>query len=684
MTNLRPSGRTGIPVYPEVRRRARLERSRRVCLAALAALLSLALPARAGVPDWLRAVAQEPLPPYPADTQAVVLLDEQITTVKDSGEIKFIARRAIKILRPQGRDYGTVRVYFDNDTRITYLKAWSLPAGQREFEVKEKDAVEVSPFAGVLFSDNRVKVLEIPAAEPGNIIGYEYEQRARPFVLSDNWWFARPIPTHRARYILELPRGWEFDTYWLHHADVEPQPAGENRWLWELKDLEGVEDEPEMPDWRAVAGRMELSFHPTREELRGKSHNSWDDVARWAEDLARPQRQPSPEMQQKVRELTADAATPFDKIKALAAFAQRDVRYVAIEIGIGGWKPHAAPQVFSTRYGDCKDKATLLSTMLREIGVDSYYVLAQTNRGVIAPAAPSVFNFNHAIVALRVPDGTDTTNLYAVSDHPRLGPLLYFDPTDELTPLGYLPAYLQANHGLLVTDVGGDLVPLPLLPPATNRLLRQAKLTLSPTGDLTGTVTEIRWGQPARRMRSWLLAAPASERRKVLESILSNFLGGFVLQDPTVENLEEYDKNLVVHYRFTANKYAKVVGNLLLLRPRVLGQKSSGLLEEKKERKYPVQFDAASLDTDLIEIALPAGYRVDELPPPVDLSTDFADYRSHAALEGSTLRYQREYSIKQVEVPVARLTELKLFFRQVAADERNQAVLQQSALPPAP
>src|SRR5206468_12881899 len=103
----------------------------------------------------------------------------------------------------------------------------------------------------------------------------------------------------------------------------------------------------------------------------------------WYARLCAARRAPTPALQAKVRELTASASSTIDKMRALALFAQRDVRYVAIEIGIGGYQPHAAGEVFANRYGDCKDKVTALSAMLREIGVESYYVIVSTYRGVV-------------------------------------------------------------------------------------------------------------------------------------------------------------------------------------------------------------------------------------------------------------------------------------------------------------
>jgi hypothetical protein len=631
------------------------------------------VPAAAGTPEWLRGLAKASLPAYPAETEAVMLLDEQITTVKDNGEITTLYRGAYKILRPQGEGYGTVVVHYDNETRLTFLKAWSIPASGAEYEVKEKDAVEVGVSASELYSDSKRKVLKIPGSTVGAVVGYEYEQRDRPYVYQDRWWFQSSVPVKRARYVLRLPPGWEHEVFWANHPPKEPQGGG-GQWTWELEDLPAIEYEESMPNWRAIAGRMAINFFPPKAELKSRALSSWSDVGQWYGKLIADRRASSPEIKQKVGELTAAAGDPLAKIRALAAFAQKEIRYVAIEIGIGGFQPHYARDIFAGRYGDCKDKVTLLATMLKELGIESHYVLVHTERGVVAAAHPTAMTFNHVILGIRLPEDVETTTLYAVSEHPRLGKMLFFDPTDSITPLGHLPASLQASAGLMVTAEGGELVTLPLLAPALNRLLRVAKLQLTPAGTLVGEVQEVRGGYPATYRRAALMDLSVAERKKVLENYLANFLGGFALQNLEVENLENNDSNLVVRYKFVAQNYAKTVGDLLLVRPRIVGNKSSGVLEGKP-RKYPLEFDATSLESDVFEIALPSGYAVDELPPPVEVKTPFAEYKSTVEVNGNVLRYQRDYKVHDVRVPVESLDEMKKFYRHVAADERSSAVL---------
>ena len=353
---------------------------------------------------------------------------------------------------------------------------------------------------------------------------------------------------------------------------------------------------------------------------------------------------------------------------------QRNIRYVAIEIGIGGLRPHDAPDIFSNHYGDCKDKVTLLSTMLAEVGIQSYYILINVNRGVVVPDFPTVTEFDHVILAIQLPPDADAGGLFAIQTDPKLGRLLFFDPTDPYVPVGQLPSALQANDGLLVTNDGGQLVRLPLLPPTVNRLIRSAKLTLTPEGTLSGDVTEIRWGEPAAELRARLLSLPNAERRKATEDFLSDFLGGFTLLGYKVDGLDDSEANPVLSYRFSADGYAQQAGDLLLFRPRVLGSKEV-MRFDKKERQYPIEFPAATLQSDSVEIHLPSGYTLDGLPRPTTLDNGMASYKSKVELNGDTLHYTRSYEIKDVLVPKARLAELKNFYHQIAIDENTSAIL---------
>lgn len=647
---------------------------------ALAAILVWSAPpvfAADNVPDWLRAAAHETLPEYPKETVAVVLLDEQETWVKENGEIETRQRTAYKLLRPEARqEYSSVSVGFDNETKLSYFRAWTLTSNGKEMEVKEKDAVLSSPYSDELFSDVHFKRIAFPEAEPGNIVGYEFIRRERPFMFEDAWSFQSAIPTRRARFSLHMPVGWEFSDYWYNFKKQEPQSSANNLYVWEIENIPGIEIEPVMPDFRTIESRMDIKYFPRDASLRAKSAGTWNDIGLWYAGLTSSSRVPSPALQQKVAELTAGISDPLQKIRAITTYMQRQIRYVAIEVGIGGLQPHPAADVFKHQYGDCKDKATLLSTMLKQIGIESYYVLIDTDRGIVNPDFPSLRG-NHVILAIRLPDEIQDAKLYAVVNDPQLGRILFFDPTNEYVPLGYLPYYLQQNYGLVAAPNTAKLILLPLMAPATNRLMRTATLTLSPAGSLRGDVEELRWGSPAAERRETFMESKQADRAKVFERFLGTSLNNFTLTGASIGNLDNYDETLTLNYKFVATEYAKTSGDLLIVRPRVMGEKGSSILAGKP-RKYPIELTGTSLETDVFDITLPAGYVVDELPEAVRAECNYATYKSDFQVKDNVLHYSRTYEIKGIIVPTEKLPEVRDFFHQIAADEKSSAVLRRS------
>src|ERR1035441_1927281 len=142
-------------------------------------------------PQWMHALVGVTLPSYDEKTDAVLLYSETNVTVLSADRIRKHVREAYKILRPEGRERGTVGVDFSPNKKITSLHGWCIPAQGKDYEVKEKDAIDVSAPAegGYLIADTKYRVLRIPAPDPGNIVGYEYEVEEQPFWLQDTWDF---------------------------------------------------------------------------------------------------------------------------------------------------------------------------------------------------------------------------------------------------------------------------------------------------------------------------------------------------------------------------------------------------------------------------------------------------------------------------------------------------------------
>ena len=652
-----------------------------IVLGIVALLLACVPQAAAGgeAPQWMHALVHLPLPSYDEKIDAVLLYSEKNVTVVSVDKIRIHIRAAYKILRPNGREHGTVIVFLYSGRKVTSLHGWCIPAQGKDYEVKEKDSMEISPpmIAGIeLIDDVKAKVLHIPAPDPGNVIGYEYEVEEHPLVLQDSWHFQEKEPVMGGSYSVQLPPGWEYKASWLNYPSVVAEQTGNNQWHWGVSDVKAIRTESNMPPYGGVVGQMIISFFPPGGLSRTNGFVDWQGMGDWYWNLINSRLVSSAQIKQQVTVLTASRTTTLQKMQAIAEFVQHDIRYVGIELGIGGWQPHPAADVFGHRYGDCKDKAILVRSMLREIGIESYQVAINTERGSITPQTPAHQGFNHQITAIKLPDGLSEASLVAIMQHPNLGKLLFFDPTDELTPFGQIRGSLQANYGLLVAPTGGALVELPEQSPVMNSIQRIAKLTLDATGTLRGDVKEVRLGDRGWSER-WRLRTVTkdTDRIKPIESLLAGSLSSFHITQASVINQQHTDQPFGFNYSFESENYAKNAGDLLLVRPRVLGVKSLGLLETKEPRRFAIEFEGPALDTDMFEITIPAGYVVDDLPPPVDADYSFASYHSKTEVKGNVIDYRRTFEVKELSVPVNRADELKKFYRIIAGDERNTVVL---------
>ncbi len=636
--------------------------------------LLLGLPAFAGnnvsIPDWVRQAAAQTLPTYPADTNAVVLLDDTTYTINGPGDVTEHVRRVVKILRPDGRKEAYLEVEFRTAEKVNSIHAWSIDSAAHEYEVKDKEFAESSEFSETLYSDIRARLAKAPAADPGTVIGFEYEILRHNYVNELEWSFQEDIPVHQAFLTVQLPSGYEYKDIWANSQPAKPTAVGQNRWQWSKSDVPAIEKEEHRPPLRALAAHMQVDYFGPG---ISSGTNGWDILGKWINGLIVDRRNTTPEITEKVRQLTAGKSDFDSKARAISEFIQSEVRYVAIEIGIGGHQPHPAPDVFRYRYGDCKDKANLMSTMLREAGIDSDYVLISTGRGIIKEDFPEL-SFNHGILAIEIPAGVDTSKYRSIVKS-KVGQkqLLIFDPTNTYTPLGEIPSYLQDHYALLVISGGGEIIRTPTLDPDINHVVHRGTFTITAQGGIGGTVTEIRSGAEASERRHTLSNANEQQRTKAVESSVSRSISSASLQNIKFEALDQRNTELITHYDVSSDRYAQTTGPLMLVRPRVIGRLALGL--EKKERKYAIELPYTLRDDDEFTIEIPAGYAIDDMPDSTKAESSFGTYESHIEKSGSKIIYKRTFINRALEVPTDKIAEFRAFQNRIAEDENAVVVL---------
>ena len=623
------------------------------------------------VPDWGLEAYKTHVPEYAKDAAAVILYDEYLETIDSQGRAVERERQAIRVLKPQGR-HNTCEVAYDVDEKVNYFRVWTIAADEKQYQTQETDFTEEGDTSvPILLSTTKFRISHPPAVDVGATVICESEEILEPFVREKVWHIQNGIPMVFQALEIDLPPGHTQVAAWHSFKPVAPVEVAPNHWRWELKDVPALilRDIPSHPEWGALAGRMSVQWG---EAAVAGTDNQWKAIGEWVTTLEADRPAPSPEITANVQSLIAGAPDFYTKLSRITESIQKNIRYFIVERGIGGLQANHAADIFRNRYGDCKDKTTLLISMLRVAGINAFYVPVDDRRGIVDPDDPSLFG-NHMITAIEIPADVQDPRLMAVVKGKDGKRYLIFDPTNERTPVGNLPSYLQGSYGTLAAGTSSQIIALPVLPPEANGTERKGAFTLSPDGTLAGLVDTTHSGPEGADLRMILKYSDEKERRESLETAVSHDVPGVVLNSFEFVQPAALDKPIEVHYKLTASQYAHQAGTLLLVRPRVVG--SHALPFNDKPRDVPIDLGATGHWRDSFDITLPPGYVVDETPDPVNVDLDFASYRSTITAKDNLLHYDRDYVVRQVQIPASKAADFRKLESAILSDEKGTAVL---------
>jgi hypothetical protein len=645
----------------------------------VAALLAFApAPGSAGIfnksqplPDWAVQASKTHTPDYAKDASAVILYDEYVETIDANGRPTERERRAIRILKPQGRK-NTCEVGFDVDEKINYFRVWTLASDEKQYMAQDTDFAEVGDTQiPIMLSTYKERIVHPPAADVGATIFCESEEILRPYMHEKVWRIQNGIPIVFQALELDLHPGHTHSQAWHSFNAVTPFEIAPNHWRWELRDMPALDlrDIPSHPEWEALAARMSVQWGDAAVD---GTDNEWKAIGSWITGLEADRAVPSPDITSYTQSLIAGASDFYTKLSRITDNIQKNIRYFVVSRGISGFQANHAADIFRNRYGDCKDKTTLLIAMLRVAGINAYYMPVDDRRGIVDPVDPSLYG-NHMITAIEVPGYVNDSRLMAITNGQNGRRYLIFDPTDERTPVGNLRSDLQGSYGTLAAGPASQVLALPILPPDANGNLRKGSFTLAADGTLSGQVDSTHMGSEGAEIRLDLKYTDEKERRQALENSVARDVPGAILNSFQYVQPSELDKPLELHYKLTAAQYAHQAGPLLLVRPRVVGTHSIAFND--KPRSVPINLYATGRWHDTFDITLPPGYVVDETPDPVNLSFDFATYHSTVTAKGDQLHYERELVVKQVELSAARAADFRKLESAILMDEKAIAVL---------
>lgn len=473
----------------------------------------------ARLPDWAKPIA-DAAPPVAEGVSkhpSRVLFKEMRYAVQPDGAMKVRYRFASQALSARDSDeVGLGYFTLEGTMKAGASKAWHVPPGERaERSWMPPVDVSVSPH----FLDNtKARVLMMEGVKKGSLVFFEFEAMDTPWILPITYVFYDPAPVAVSRLQIETPPGWESTWVWLRRPGLDPTSQGALR-TWELRDLPAPEEVEMGVPPREEAPMLAVGLKPPAgAQVKPAAFDDWAGFSSWYEDLVRGRDAASPQIEAIARDAAAAPAGFFETVRSAGRYVRDKVRYVAVELGIGGMQPRPAAETLADLYGDCKDKGTLFRSVLGAAGIPSHPVLVNLGEDGTVTEEVASDGFNHFIVAVPVPPGEAVPPSFAaaVTDAGDLGRLLFVDTTDEWTSIGSLSADLAGHKGLVVAGPKGRLVQLPAASASSHTLVRRFRVELRPDRSVGVERTSTYLGEFAWEARR-RYSASVADRRKAIE-----------------------------------------------------------------------------------------------------------------------------------------------------------------------
>ncbi|MBL8950679.1 MAG: DUF3857 domain-containing protein [Myxococcaceae bacterium] len=580
-----------------------------------------ALQGQQAAPGLSHAIAVAPLlKELPAKLQedAYIVADVTAIRVQTSGLSSRFHQLAVKIQNDRGVEaFRQWPITYSPDRQeVRVLKARiTKPDGSVVDSYGDNDHHMNEPWTGMYY-DARARVLSFPALSVGDVLEMQWrvEDTALENLLSDYFGDVDMVqsgyPKKRYRFIVEMPE--KRPLYWNKAAlpswvkTSQETAPGQVTWRFEANDVAKLVPEPNMPGMSEVAATLHVS-----------TYQSWDQVGKYWWGLVKDQLTPTDELVRTVDTVLkgVDRKDTAKVVAAIYGFVVTNTRYVALEFGIHGYKPYRVDRVLARRFGDCKDKASLIVAMLRVAGVDSRLVLLRMRSlGALQSEPASLAAFNHAIAYVPAMD-------------------LFLDGTAEFHGTKDLPSADRVADVLVVEPNGGSrFLVTPEAKPEENLSTLDYTVVLKPDGsaELKGETVVVGQGAPEYRR----LFQSAGARKAMFEQQWAQSFPGLVVTKLDVSDTTKLEDPMKLQFVMQAPRYAEVLPAGLRFFPLGAGRAFTQVLAPLTERKSDSVFPGVWVNRFTVRYEAPPGYVLQTLPEDFDETTDFGRAKLQVRVEG--------------------------------------------------
>ena len=518
---------------------------------------------------------------------------ENITKIDHTGEKSRIRyRKVIKVFNKRGvKNYGEFKIRFNkSNEKVNLIEAKTIKKDGEVLKPKEKAINEITPPEAAnasIYSDARIKVISMSGVEPGSILVCEYEKVKDSYAIKDEFWnyqlFQYTDPIKRNKLELKVPKNKEVN-YKVRNGNIEPTVQNKQNYklyTWEQQNVPAIVKEKNMPSLLNIAPLIEIS-----------TIDDWSQVSTWYQGLIKDQYEINQEIKNKIKELTKDSNEQEDKIRNIYNYVTSQIRYIGLQFGESGYKPYSAKTTFENKYGVCKEKATLLIAMLREIGVKAEPVLINRGSATVDLDIPSPALFNHMIVYLPEKD-------------------MYLDPTSKGTMKGVLPGDQGKNVFLPESN---KITKSPISDAVQNQSISIQTVELKEDGSADIVYQEKMTGLYGFTYKRAYQKYKEEQITRLIKRGISRGFTNASVEKINYKGINNLDEELSIEIpELKVKNYAEKMGNMLTIKPFKFPINLTQVVASKT-RSYPIYLSFKRNIKRQVNINIPAGYKINYLP----------------------------------------------------------------------
>lgn len=594
-----------------------------------------------------------------------VVLDELVEVdVTNIAKMKVTKKRVVAVLNKQGDNDPNLYEFYSKNSRVKKIEARVYDAfGKETNHFKKRDFTDVSRTGNDMYVDSRVLYLNYTPTKYPYIVVFESETESGDSAFIDSWvpinGYAESTkksvfkikfdPTNKPRYKSQNLEGY----------DISIEETTDEI-IFSASNLKAIRYEEHSPIGSKIFPNIKVALDNFYLKGTLGSAQNWDQFGKWMEkDLLSDVREVPEGTIARVRSLVADETTNEGKARKIYQFVQDKVRYISVQIGIGGWKPMPASEVDKLSYGDCKALTNYTKALLDAVGVPSYYTILYGDRSKwdIMEDFASIQG-NHVI--LGVPDGDEIT---------------WLECTSQDAPYGYIGSFTDDRNVLILTPEGGKIVRTKIYEAAESTQKNIVTVKVGPDGSVAANFSSVSRG--IQYENKYLLPKKKAEEVDSYYKNRWSYINGFSISDI---NFINDDKAIAFTETITLDipNYANAVGNDYLFSPNIFNQ-NSYIPPRILDRTQKLYIGHSYADIDTAEVEIPENFIIEALPEPTVLETKFGKYEiDFTKTAENKLRYTRKIQIEKGEYPPSEYENYRDFLRTIARLDKTKILLKQN------